>query len=302
MPQLKPSDRADNEGLSVVPTRPLAPEQVERFQEQGFLLLPGFYDLERDIIPIQRGAHAVIALLRKKYGLSASRPFSPDTFDDGYLDLIAANRSWGGEVYDAVKQIPAFIRLASNSQNEAIFRQLRNTEAPGLAAGGYGIRIDSPHEERFRADWHQEYHAQLRSRDGITFWTSLVPVVEEMGPVRFCVGSHRAGLLRVHTRDSEHPDKTGAYGLILENRDASVARYVQTAPLSVPGDLILIDFAVLHCSGFNRGSRSRWSAQTRYFNFDDPTGIRIGWQGSFAAGQQFQTIHPELVVDEAAKS
>jgi hypothetical protein len=281
-------------------TGPLEPGQVRRFREDGFLCLRGFYDLDRDIVPVQRGIHGVIALLRKKYGLPPARGFSSETFDDGYLDLIAVNRRWGGEVYDAVKQLPAFVRLACSTHNEEVFRQLRNTDAPGLAAGGFGIRIDSPNEERFRADWHQEYHAQLRSPDGITFWTSLVPVQEEMGPVRFCVGSHRDGLLRVHTRDAEHPDKTGAYGLILENREENVAKYTQTAPLAVPGDLILIDFAVLHCSGFNRGARARWSAQTRYFNFADPTGIRIRWQGSFAAGEDFKSIHPELVVEEPA--
>ena len=281
-------------------TDTLASDQVRRFEEEGFLVLPGFYDVEGDITPIQAGVHRVIALLREKYGLSPAPSFSPDTFDEGYLGLIAKNRSWGGEVYDAIKQIPAFVRLASSARAESIFKQLRKTDAPGLAAGGYGIRIDVPNEERFRADWHQEYHAQLRSPDGITFWTSLVPMTEQMGPVRFCVGSHRQGMLRVHTRDPEHPEKTGAYSLILEDRDRHVAKYPQVAPLPVPGDLILIDFAVLHSSGFNRGVRARWSAQTRYFNFADSTGIRIGWQGSFAAGRSFQTIHPELVAGETS--
>ena len=63
---------------------------------------------------------------------------------------------------------------------------------------------------------------------------------------------------------------------------------------------MLIDFAVLHSSGFNRGRRARWSLQTRYFNFAHPTGVRIGWCGSFAAGRDFARVHPELVVPEAA--
>jgi len=77
-----------------------------------------------------------------------------------------------------------------------------------------------------------------------------------------------------------------------------VASYPQEAPLVEPGDLVLIDFAVLHCSGFNRGDRPRWSMQTRYFNFADPTGIAMGWRGSFAAGEDFGRLHPELVVPE----
>jgi ectoine hydroxylase-related dioxygenase (phytanoyl-CoA dioxygenase family) len=122
-------------------------------------------------------------------------------------------------------------------------------------------------------------------------------MTEEIGPVRFCLGSHRDGLVRVHTKDPANPAKTGAYGLMLENRDQRVAAYRQIAPLLQPGDLIVVDFLTLHASGTNRSTRSRWSMQFRYFNFHDPTGIRIGWRGSYAAGVDFATIHPELIAE-----
>jgi hypothetical protein len=270
----------------------------EQFLRDGLIVLPGFYDVERDIVPIQRGIHGIIGKVIEREKLAIAHPaFAPATFDEGYQPLIAHDRRLGGEVYDAVKQIPAFMRLVVHSRNEEVMRALRRTSLPGLAAGGYGIRIDNPSEERFRADWHQEYPAQLRSLDGIVFWSSLVPVTEELGPVRFCQGSHRDGLVRVHTKDPENPDKAGAYGLILEDRDLRVARYPQVAPLSQPGDLILVDFLTLHASGVNRGHRSRWSMQFRYFNFDEPTGVRIGWRGSYAAGVDFATIHPELIAE-----
>jgi hypothetical protein len=38
--------------------------------------------------------------------------------------------------------------------------------------------------------------------------------------------------------------------------------------------------------------------QMRYFNFEDPTGIRIGWCGAFAAGVDVRQIHPELFLDD----
>jgi hypothetical protein len=38
--------------------------------------------------------------------------------------------------------------------------------------------------------------------------------------------------------------------------------------------------------------------QFRYFNFLEPTGQSHGWKGSFAAGVDFASIHPELVVGE----
>ena len=58
-----------------------------------------------------------------------------------------------------------------------------------------------------------------------------------------------------------------------------------------------MDFLVLHASGENVSERARWSMQFRYFNFDEPTGLRHGWKGAYAAGVDFRSVHPELCAD-----
>lgn len=75
-----------------------------------------------------------------------------------------------------------------------------------------------------------------------------------------------------------------------------IAKYDKVAPLTKPRDLVIIDFLVLHASGYNRGTRPRWSMQFRYFNFAEPTGRSHAWRGSYAAGVDFRKIHPELFV------
>lgn len=271
--------------------------QVEEFRENGVLVLRDFYNVEHEITPIHRHIYRIIGLLIEKNELPIRQePFSQENFDSGYQELLAHDRRLASEVYDAVKQIPAFVRLYASEKHDALFAQIRETDYPGTAWGGSGIRIDNPNEEKFRADWHQDYPAQFRSLDGIVFWSPLVRVTEELGPVRFCLGSHKDGLVPVLTHDAEHPEKSGAYALILQNRDTRVAKYPQVAPLTKPGDLVLIDFLALHASGYNRGDRSRWSMQMRYFNFCEPTGVRISWRGSFAAGIKIEEIHPELIV------
>ena len=92
-------------------------------------------------------------------------------------------------------------------------------------------------------------------------------------------------------------DKTGAYGLTLVDEEARVANYKKTAPLTEPGDLVLVDFLTLHRSGKNVSDRSRWSMQLRWFNFVEPTGRKLGWPGAYAAGKDLRAVHPELVVD-----
>ena len=276
----------------------LTDEQLEDFNRDGVVVMKGFYDLAADIIPIQKGIYEIIGLVINKYGLAIERPpFTSSNFDAGYQDIIAANRAYGGEIYDAVKQIPAFVRHVGSRRHENIFRELRPGSVPAVAGGGYGIRIDNPGEECFRANWHQEYPAQLRSLDGVVYWSPLVNITPELGPVEFCLASHSDGPVPVLTHDPRNRDKTGAYSLTLENEDELLKRYEHVAPLTEPGDLVIIDFLVLHASGKNCANRSRWSMQFRYFNFNEPTGINHGWKGSYAAGIDFRDIHPELCAD-----
>ena len=274
-------------------TSSLTDQQRADFAERGVLVVPNFYDRATDIVPIQRGIHDVIGQVMRRHGRRDDRaPFDAAAFDDGYLRFIAEDRAWGGEVYDAVKQIPAFLRLVAHPAHETLFRELRADSIPGIAAGGYGIRIDNPSESRFRAQWHQEYPAQLRSIDGLVFWSPLVAVTPQLGPVQFCIGSHRDGAVPVCVGGG--PERSGAYALTLKDEADVIARYPVEAPLVAPSDLVVIDFLTLHASGHNQGDRSRWSMQFRYFNFSDPVGRGHGWKGSFAAGVDFRSIHPEL--------
>lgn len=276
----------------------LTVEQIEDFKENGILVLRNFY-AAADIDAIQLGIYEVIGQVMIRHGFADTRSvFSAERFDDSFNSLLAQNRSWGGEIYDAVKQIPAFLRLVSHAAHEQLFRELRSGALPAIAAGGYGIRIDNPFEDKFRAMWHQEYPAQLRSIDGLVFWSPLVPITPDIGPVVMCPGSHKAGPLPVFNADPEGVGRSGAYALKIDNESNLLARYQQIAPLTHPRDLLIMDFLTLHASGHNNGTRSRWSMQFRYFNLNDPVGRSHGWQGSFAAGVDFGKIHPDLIASK----
>ena len=272
--------------------------QIQSFNQEGYLIIPNFYVGEEEIIPIQKAVYDIIGIVAVKYGIKIDRSsFSPETFDEGYLEVIKVNRNYGGEIYDAVKQIPAFIRLVSSQKNEAIFKALRPNSFAGVAAAGYGLRINNPYEDKYRANWHQEYPSQLRSLDGLVFWSPLVKVTQELGPVMICPSSHIEGTVPVYTLDPRNKEKKGAYSLVLQNETTLIGKYNQIAPLSNPNDLIVMDFLLLHASGYNVSQRALWSMQFRYFNYLETTGITHGWKGGFASGVDFRTVHPELCVD-----
>ncbi|HEY4376800.1 MAG TPA: hypothetical protein VGM93_06560, partial [Acidimicrobiales bacterium] len=214
---------------------------VDRFHEDGYIVVPGFYDVDRDVEPIRRAIFDVIGIVADDHGVVLDRrPYEPDRFDDGYLALKQADRRLAGVVYDAVKQLSPFSRLVASPANEELFGRLRPGALAGVAGGGSGIRIDNPDEDRYRAWWHQEYPAQFRSLDGLVLWSPLRPVTPELGPIEICVGSHGDGLVQVESDTSS--GRAGAYALRLVDEEAVVARYRTVAPLAVPGDLVALDF------------------------------------------------------------
>jgi hypothetical protein len=278
----------------------LSDELRTDFDKNGVMVIPGFFDVENEILPIQKAIYDVVGLAMARHGLSVSRqPFSPSSFDAGYRELIAADRAYGGEVYDLVKQIPAFLRLISSPRSESLFCQLRGTDLPGIGAASYGIRIDNPGEDRFRSHWHQEFLFQPQSIDGTVMWTPLAPVEENMGPVIVCLGSHKDGL-RKCARAAAYSDKSGAYKIGIVDDERIVASYPQAAPLTRPGDLIVMDYLTIHQSGYNTSGKSRWSVQSRFFNYRHPSGMETGWKPSVTAGTDIETIFADYFVKDAA--
>jgi len=275
----------------------LTKAQIDEFHTNGLLILKDFY-AQDTVEAVQKGIYETIGAVMTRHGVSDARPaFDPTNFDAGYMELIGANRAWGGEVYDLVKEIPGFTRLTARPIHEEIMRQLREGALPRQPSGGSGIRVDNPNEDKFRAMWHQEYPAQLKSPDGLVFWSPLVEITEDLGPVSFAPGSHKEGMIPVYFADPENAGRSGAYALKLVGEEILLAKYGQIAPLTKPGDLVILDFLVLHASGYNRSNRPRWTMQFRYYNMAHPTGTAHGWKGSFASGVDFRQVHPELFVE-----
>lgn len=260
----------------------------ESFERDGVAVIRGFYDVETMVKPIQDGIRDIVALVARQHGLSVAHADGIEAMTRGYPAIIKHDRKLGSVIYDAVKQIPDFVALVSASRNKELYKMLRPGSIPGIAAGGYGIRIDNPAEERFRTFWHQEFPAQLRSIDGLVLWSPLLSVTPEMGPVEVAARSHREGLVPVLIDGGA--GKTGAYSLRLENEAERVGRYEKLAPLTEPGDLIVMDFLTLHQSGRNDSDRPRWSMQFRYFNFCDPIGASLNWAGAFAEGRSIDEV------------
>jgi len=275
----------------------LGGDAVATFARDGFLLARGWLDVERDIVPLQRDLGRLIARAAAACGTKYNLPADPAEFDRDYLELVGSFPDVAPIVYDMAKNLVSFQRLIVSERLSEVFAQLRDTDLYGSAPGACGVRIDRPGVTRHLSPWHQEFPYQIRSLDGLTFWIPLVPITAEMGPVAVAPGSHRDGICRIVDLAGTGDDdlRRGAFeNLRVEGEAMIEQRYVVVQPKSIPGDLLLIDNLTLHASGDNAGTRARWSAQIRYFNFHDRYGTHVRWSGGVKHGKTLAQVNAEL--------
>lgn len=264
-------------------------EQIDQYKRDGVVYLESFYDLEAEILPIKKDIYRIISMLIDQYKLPVNQDeFSVENFDSGLIEMVKHHRKIVGILYDAVKKIPSYIRLASSPKHDILAKCLIGTDFFGFANRGYGMRMDNPNEDVYLTQWHQDYVSQLCAPKGIVLWSPLRNVTYEVGPVQMCPGSHTDGIFPI-VRDGD-----GSYGLKLKNEEELLKKYAIIVPEVKVGDMVVIDYLTLHASTANRSKFTRWAMISRYFDFLDDTGKAHGWKGGLQEGNSFETIHPEL--------
>lgn len=264
-------------------------QQLEQYHKDGIVYLESFYDIETEILPIQKDIYKIISILIEQYKLPIKqKSFSSENFDSGLVEMVKNHREVVGVLYDAVKKIPSYVRLSSSSKHDIIAKELIGTDFFGFANRGYGMRMDNPNEDIFLTQWHQDYVSQLCSKNGIVLWSPLRNVNAEIGPVQICSGSHKSGVFPIVC------DGAGSHGLKIKNEKEVLNQYTIVVPECKVGDLVVIDYLTLHASSANRSNFTRWAMISRYFDFLDETGRSYGWKGGLQEGNSFENIHPEL--------
>ena len=264
-------------------------EEIAAYREHGYIYVTDFYDYETEIKPIQEDIFRLIGMLAKQYDIPlGERRFSCETFDEGLQYLIKHHRPVVGVLYDAVKKLPNYVRLAAHPRHDAYGRVLMQSQFVGFANRGYGIRMDNPAEGVYSTQLHQDYVSQLCSQRCIVTWSPLREVTADLGPVHMYPGSHQCGVFPI-VKTHE-----GSQGLLVENAEEIAARFPEVAPLVSIGDCVIMDALMLHKSGANSSDQTRWAMLSRYFDFTDATGQAINWKGGLQEGNSFEKIHPEL--------
>jgi hypothetical protein len=114
--------------------------------------------------------------------------------------------------------------------------------------------------------------------------------------LRLIPGSHRLGVLPVNVTDPHGAGASRAHSM--EIADPSVADSMPAVNVPVPmGDVLVFNTLLLHASNPNRSTRSRWTIQYRYGNFENDRALAKNWPGAMNFGRGFEKTHPEYVAN-----
>lgn len=287
----------------------LTEEQRTTFDEEGYLVVRGALDPERDLAPIaieygqvlDRLANDLVAAgeLESTYG---DLPFSArltriyaETGRDHtqYFDcslpqgnVQADTPFWTGPALFALLRNAAILDAVESLIGPEIYAnpvqhvRLKPPEhaAPVDPATGRPKIVATP--------WHQDngvVTADADETETITVWLPLTRATLENGCMVVSPRHHREGLLPHCHNDTTAVNRNGGVGLHIP--DAYLAAPEEEVPLPMEaGDILLMNRRTPHASLKNASDHVRWSFDFRYNPIGQPTG-RNAFPGFVARSQ-----------------
>jgi Phytanoyl-CoA dioxygenase (PhyH) len=268
------------------------------YDEQGWVLLRGFFDMAEDILPIHEHVNHLIDLKLAALGLTSKEATGKHTIRSAdYLAVCAASRTLGGEIYRACRHLSPLHSLSAKPELLALAKTLMATDFLNFIPYT-AMRIDQRGEEQYLFPWHQDYPYTQGSMDGIVVWIPLFDLAEGEGGVTLIPGSHRLGLQRVVLVDPDNVRRNGAHTLRIENMERFDTVPALTAKVKA-GDALVFSTLLIHKSIPMEQGSVRWTTQVRYANFSYPDAVRRGWPGGMIEGENFERLHPEYIAGES---
>ncbi|MBB3125436.1 ectoine hydroxylase-related dioxygenase (phytanoyl-CoA dioxygenase family) [Paenibacillus rhizosphaerae] len=264
----------------------LTKEQLQFYNEQGYLVLPGLLT-EEDLSPAREAMNEKVSMIANELlqaglidDMLEDRPFKSrlaELFADLTADdFLKYGRSWRD-------RLPGYFHLMSNPKILDAVESLIGGEI--FANPVYNTRPKIPRVAAGAVPWHQDksYWPDANSNPVITVWIPLVDANEINGCLHIKPRTHRKKLLQWH---QESHSGTGYTAL----HEEQLGR-IETVALPVPtGSAILFNDRCLHMSTPNESDEVRWSVDLRYQPTDqDP--MRNHGAGFLARSR----IYPERV-------
>lgn len=263
-------------------------EQQARFDRDGYVLLEGVLDPERDLDPVLAEYERVLDRLASELyeAGSISTTYAELPFQERLTRVYAESGRVHAQYFDFSLPQRNVTEDTPMWTGPAVFRLLRHEALLDAMESLIGAEIFSnpvqhvrlkppehlvPRDAQGRVQlgatpWHQDNGVVTEEADEtqtITVWFPLLHATEEMGALKVVPGSHREGLLA-------HCPSKGAGGLHVPSR---LFRPEEGRALPMRrGSVLLMHRRTLHSSLPNTSDQVRCSLDLRYHPTGQPTG------------------------------
>jgi hypothetical protein len=284
----------------------LSAAQVERFHDEGYLVVRGLFDATATLDPVIAEYGQVLGRLADELvgkGQIQS-PYDELDFNDRMIAIVRDSGHTYSQHFDCALPAGEITPATPFWAGPAVFSMLRNPDildaiesliGPEIYSNPVGhVRIKPPESiqpidpstgkaEVGATPWHQDNGVVTEDADAtdmVTVWFGLSDATVENGCLTVVPRSHHEGL-------HEH-----CSGRILERH------FHPEEAVAVPmerGSALFMSKRTVHNSLPNRSDHVRWSMDLRYHPVGQPTG-RSAFPGFVARSQ----AHPETELHDAA--
>jgi ectoine hydroxylase len=213
--------------------RRLSPEQIGAYQEDGYLLLPGFFTFQ-EIGLLQLAAKEDRALDQNSFGRKDG--------EGGQVRLSLWNHP-GDTIYGMFARCESLVNAAEAVLQDEVYHYHSKMIMKDALTGGAWA-------------WHQDYGYWYQNAVLFPHLTSAFiavdPATRENGCMQVIRGSHHAGRIEHQLQGDQAGADTKRVEQILR---VLPLKYVEMNP----GDVLLFHANLLHRSDQNRSQNPRWS-------------------------------------------
>jgi hypothetical protein len=281
---------------------------LERFQEEGYLVVENVLDVQQDLEPVVAEYMALLDEVVERWQAEgrikstyADLPFHErlarvltDAGPGSYQPFDISLPFSGVTEQTPIHLGPAVFNLLTSPRLINVVEQFLGPEI--LSNPIQHVRIKPPehllppsfHSSLVgQTDWHQDQGVALPEVDEtemLTVWIPVTDATEENGCLCVIPGSHQRGLV------THCPGKPGRPGLHIPEE--------LRGPFALPvpinrGSVLFLHRRTMHASLSNRSNGVRWSFDLRYQPIGQPTGRP--WFPAFVVRSR---AHPELEVHD----
>lgn len=270
-------------------------ECLRHYNDNGWILLKGFFDYDNDILVVHKEVNILISLKLDELKLSQLCNSGQKTIHTrDFLQICKHNREKAGEIYRATRHLCGIHAMLMKVESIHLAKTLMMTDAVNVIPYA-PIRIDIKGEEKYLFDWHQDYPYIQGSIDGIVVWTPMFDVVDGAGGIKLIPGSHKHGLREVILCDPYNAEKNGAHTVKIAEAEKFDEQDSYMLDVEA-GDALVFNTLLLHKSIEMVHSDVRWTTQLRYANYRNIDAVKRGWPGGMIEGNGFEQDHAEYVI------